>query len=312
MIDITEQLRRYGALLDDLGGVESVRDLERDALPSTTVGDDLTRGKPLVLRSVGLAFAFVVLVSIAVVSLVLDYSPRSEPHTGVGQDSTVRVPLSELPSGMSAGRVKGTPVFFLRERDRVTTFISNTQHLPQEYVLRWCPEEEVFISATHGEAFDKSGAAIGGPARVGLDRLATAVRGRVAEIDYARVIRDDRSVERFYNWYPPCRGGIESKRFRPPRGKPSAKLAIRVLPGNVFDQPEYRVPEGVIEIRYQSDGETDGFEFSDPRLAGFALTTKNGLAFETVRLLPGRYRISTGIGTQPSESTIVVTPHSGR
>src|SRR5207245_1190073 len=68
--------------------------------------------------------------------------------------------------------------------------LSNAHHLPNETVLWWCPKQHVFVAPTHGETFDRSGAAIGGPATAGLDRFATKVHGVVVETDYDTLIRD--------------------------------------------------------------------------------------------------------------------------
>jgi nitrite reductase/ring-hydroxylating ferredoxin subunit len=103
------------------------------------------------------------------------------------------LPLDAIAQGVTAWRLGRTPVFFVRDDDHVTVFISSAQHLPGETTLWWCPNEQVFYSPTHAERFAPNGTVLGGPAKRGLDRYETRMRGNTVTIDRRTIVRGEPS-----------------------------------------------------------------------------------------------------------------------
>jgi nitrite reductase/ring-hydroxylating ferredoxin subunit len=120
-------------------------------------------------------------------------TPSRSPGAG-----DVEIPLSAVPAGVSARTVGARPVFLVRRGSSVTAFLTNVHHIPGEHVLWWCPNEQLFVSPTHAEAFDADGTVIGGPTQRGLDRLATTSEAGSVTVHTRRVmlgstVRRDRS-----------------------------------------------------------------------------------------------------------------------
>jgi hypothetical protein len=122
---------------------------------------------------------FVVTVMAVVVLVVLSPASRASASDRTG---VVRLPLSSIRAGVSARSLAGTPVFFVREGDSVTTFLTDPHETPGLHILWWCPTEGIFIEPIHAGAFDIQGRIVGGPARRGLDQLKTEVTRRRAVV----------------------------------------------------------------------------------------------------------------------------------
>lgn len=81
--------------------------------------------------------------------------------------------LESIPDGVSAHTFQGVDVFLVRKGAEVRGFLDSAPHLGEK--LWWCSKEELFVSPAHGEAFNKDGRLIDGPARRDLDRAKTTV-----------------------------------------------------------------------------------------------------------------------------------------
>ena len=109
----------------------------------------------------------VIVLAIAIIAIVRESDGHHArvPAAGTAHRSgIVRLPLASLPEGVSARSIAGTPVFFVRHSDTVTTFLTDAHDPPGFHVLYWCPTEEIFIEPIHAGAFDILGRIVGGPA----------------------------------------------------------------------------------------------------------------------------------------------------
>ncbi len=132
-------------------------------------------------------------------------------HPVVSGAGTVTVPLASVPEGVASSRSGRTPIFVVRKGELVTIFISSAQHLPWETTLWWCPNEQVFYSPTHGERFAPNGTVLGGPAKRGLDRYETRVRGNTVTIDRRAIVRGEPSKGGYpLQSDPACEGRVVS------------------------------------------------------------------------------------------------------
>ena len=126
--------------------------------------------------------AVVAMVAALLVALLVGTVALTRDDTGPGAPAAaspgrVVVALASIPQGVTAARLGGHHVFYVRVGDDVTVFLDRAQHLPGER-LWWCLPAYVFQAPTHGETFAPDGTRLGGPARRGLDRFAARVRGR--------------------------------------------------------------------------------------------------------------------------------------
>jgi hypothetical protein len=226
-----------------------------------------------------------------------------------GPGGVVRLPLDAIPQGVSTRLVDRTPVFVVREQDRVTVFLTDTQHLPSDRMLWWCPRERVFRAPLNGETFDADGHAVGGPVRYGLDRFATELRGRIVNIDVTRVIPDD-APRQSPPSFPPgstsfCSDALKS------RTSSLTNLRIEALPTLKYDAERYTVPAGIVDIRLIGRGGTHTLVFKRENLRTFELKTPGGPTRSKVKLEPGRYLVFCSIPGHRSageRATIVVRP----
>ena len=107
------------------------------------------------------------------------------------RDDNATLSLNDLPEGVSARVLGGNPAFVVRDGSEVLVFAADTRHLPDD-TLWWCPNEEVFVGAEHGELFDRDGLVLGGPVRGGLNEYPSEIDGRTLLIDTERVIEGNR------------------------------------------------------------------------------------------------------------------------
>ncbi len=80
------------------------------------------------------------------------------------------VSAADLPEGVSAWTVAERRIFLVPDGDSITAFLAYATHLEDERIW-WCPTLDAFVPPAHGEAYDRSGRIIVGPAERALDRL---------------------------------------------------------------------------------------------------------------------------------------------
>jgi plastocyanin len=247
----------------------------------------------------------IVVVGLSLVAVWLVGSRSSGPATtplGVPPSRVVRLPLRSVPEGVTARTLRGTPVFLVRNKSHVTTFLTRTDQSPGQRALAWCPSAHVFATPTLTAVFDSQGHAIQGPDRPkpglerrGLSRLATTVDSQTVNIDIARVI-PDRQPPHISNsplqGVPPCPGAILSGGYQQPAGPPVATLEVDALGTLKFQQSVYTVPAGTIQINFVSRDGNHTLLFDDPRFSGFELQVPAlGTVTGKVTLKPGTYII---------------------
>lgn len=116
-----------------------------------------------------------------------------------GSRSFARIPLAEIPPGVSYHKVEGTPVFVSNwspdfyphapAAGFLVAFLGRSTHLGEP--IAWCASAEVFDSPAHGEKWDRYGAYLAGPAPRDLDRLDSEVDGSALVVHVDRVIEAD-------------------------------------------------------------------------------------------------------------------------
>jgi Rieske Fe-S protein len=143
--------------------------------------------RPIALVVIGIA---VVVTLVATAVAVVSRNQATSPASSNG--GTVTLGLDSIPKGVSARTLHGIPVFLVRDGRQVTVFLSDPQHITGDTKMWWCPSERLFVGPRFGEAFDRSGRAVGGPAPSGLDRLATRVEGSDAMVQLSEVVPDTR------------------------------------------------------------------------------------------------------------------------
>jgi Rieske Fe-S protein len=168
------RLHRYGEVME-----VRLRAMALDAAPMRPRPD---RRRRTTVAVVALACALVAALPILARSGRDADTEEIRSGPGVHEQS-----LDAVPEGVSLIDVDGQPVFLAREGSEVTAFIADVRHLSGE-PLWWCPSERVFAAPTHGEAFDREGRMIGGPARGDLNRFPTRVEGSELLIDANHVI----------------------------------------------------------------------------------------------------------------------------
>ncbi len=136
----------------------------------------------------------VLVVVVAITFAVLALRSDSTDKLRVGQPESrprfegndLRVPLADVPQGVSSHHLGDYRFFITRDEDTLTTFVDDARHLPGE-TLWWCPSERHFVALPHEETFASDGGKLGGgPARRGLDRYVTTRDGTDVVIDVAR------------------------------------------------------------------------------------------------------------------------------
>jgi hypothetical protein len=164
----------------------------------------------------------------------------------------------------------------------------------------------VFVAPTHSETFARSGKAIGGPARAGLDRFRTAVRHRKLIVETSRLLPGTRgNAHTASGQGSSCEGALEANNA----AAPQTVLNVEAVIGG-YDEKVYDVPAGLTEIRF---GGVTGilFAFDDPRY-GYCLLAADEHARHTCRvsLGPGDYLVGSIPGHRQAgyEATIHVTP----
>src|SRR5438270_13600721 len=141
-----------------------------------TLGEGRVGGSRRYAKAVGMLKRSVVT---AVAGVVLVVLISVSAASASDRSRVVRLPLSSVPEGVSARTLSGTPVFFVREGDSVTTFLTDPHGTPGLHILWWCPTERIFIEPAHAGAFDVQGRIVGGPALRGLDQLKSEVKDRL-------------------------------------------------------------------------------------------------------------------------------------
>ncbi|MFA5883081.1 MAG: hypothetical protein WDA60_04450 [Acidimicrobiia bacterium] len=311
MADLQAQLRAYGRYLDERADNEPAV-----GWPSDQTTDDAgdmpfraTTRKPAAAIRVLSTAAALVLVAVFAAILIRSVG-TSDPADSSDSSWIVTIPLSEVPEGVSARVINGTPVFLLRRGEQVKTFLTDMHHIPGETVLVWCPKDEVFVSPTHGELFDRSGAVIGGPAQRGLDQLHTSVSKGEVRVDYARLLPDVRAPvrERTATF---CTDGVRGGgRYRSPAKSVESHLEIDVADAGTFDAATYSTESGVVRIRFRSQGAVRYLRIEDSRLAGLEIKSHDKQGTATVSLPPGTYTLSASrtFTPDPATTTLVVRP----
>lgn len=88
------------------------------------------------------------------------------------------IPLREIPEGVSFRTLGQTPVFLVRDGDRVEVLVGRSTHLRER--LHWCIQEELFYDPRiGGDLYDVRGLKVAGsgPAPRDLDKMAASIRG---------------------------------------------------------------------------------------------------------------------------------------
>ena len=109
----------------------------------------------------GLVAAVVVALLVGTIALTSNDADTGAPASRT--PGRVGVALASIPQGVTAARLGGHHVFYVRVGDDVTVFLDRAQHIPGER-LWWCLPSYTFRSPFHGEAFAADGTRLGGPA----------------------------------------------------------------------------------------------------------------------------------------------------
>lgn len=314
MADLQSQLRQYGRDLDRRARLTDGVHTEHatSGIGVEALVDPSRRRHRGTIRAVAAAAAAVV-IAVAGAIAIRGSDFRESGVARVAPDSRwrVEIPLSEVPQGISTRRIMGTPVFLVRRGDRVTTLLTDMHHLPEETVLFWCPDEEAFVSPTHGEMFDESGAAIGGPVRAGLDRLETHVDSDTVTIDYAHVVHDPRPATRLRDATFCDDGTRGGGAYRQPRGALSSDLTIDVAPSGAFSASSYTATAGNVRLTFLARDEPRSFRIDDARFAAVQPTSELQPSAVTLRLPPGVYTIASSAFGMPDEVTATLIVETG-
>ncbi len=275
------------------------------------------------------ALVLVVVSTVAVIAAVDTGTPTGVPAGAASSTVT----LSQIPQGVSVQQFGQRLAFVVRDGAHVTVFDTNVQHLQGENGLWWCPNEQLFVAPTHAETFARSGKAIGGPARAGLDRFRSAVRHDRLIVDPSHLIpgakgnaqtaAGQRGEPGSGPWDSGpasfCAGALKANNAPAPH-----VLDVNAVAGG-YEQKIYDVPEGLTEIRF---GGYAGivFMFDDPRY-GYCLLAADKHARHSCRvsLTPGDYLVGSIPGhrqagyeatihvtaaTAPPETPSTTTPHT--
>ncbi|HEX5587408.1 MAG TPA: hypothetical protein VFZ17_08880 [Acidimicrobiia bacterium] len=296
---------------------EELRRIVDEGAPPLTLDDVV--GRPTLRRSAPatalLAAAVIVVIAIVVAAGV---SLRSGNDVTAIRPGVVELPLSELPEGVSVRHVGWREVFVVRHRAKITVFDTDVHHLVGERGLWWCPNEEVFVSPTHAELFDRDGRAIGGPAIAGLDRIPTRVHGGTVVIGSHRLIPGPMPnlhtslLGQGGGDWDSGPGSFCDQALKANSAARISVLYIEALQTLGFDSKEYSVPAGRLEIRYFGAAGIP-FTFDDPKLrrqCELSARTTNEVDRCRVTLQPGRYLVYDPIGSHRAaglEATIVAT-----
>lgn len=104
---------------------------------------------------------------------VLRCSPGAGPPLSPGQ---VAVPLSDLPEGRRRVVMVGeNPVEVVRSGDAVRALMLRCTHMG--CVVRWKPEERIYVCPCHDGRYDADGNVISGPPPGPLHRVTASIRG---------------------------------------------------------------------------------------------------------------------------------------
>jgi hypothetical protein len=272
------------------------------------------RERPVQARRYALLAAALVLAIVGSVGIILASSDSSDRSPQV---ASFAVSLSQVPDGVSVQQFGKRLVFVVRNGDEVRVFDTKVHHLAGENVLWWCPNERFFVAPTHGETFSRSGRAIGGPARSGLDQLKASVRRGELIVDLNNrtpgITGNSHKADGTGTSISPWDSGPSSfcaGALKASNGAPTAVLDVEALATVQYDKKVYDVPAGLIEVRFR--GATGIlFTFDDSRYRYCLLATDRG-ARRTCRvyLSPGDYRVYDSVpGHQQAgyDATIHVT-----
>jgi Rieske Fe-S protein len=216
-----------------------IRGLVVEVVEHAPPAPDLDQGteptaRPFRRQPIGVLVMSIVVVIATVAALLAVVTQSGERSVVLQRGATVTISLDSLPEGVTAHRFEGVPVFLVRDGNRVTTFLSDPQHIVGITEMWWC--DPYFIAPEYGELFDATGRAVGGPAPTGLDRLVTSIRGNRLTIKLNEVVHDTRgrgSVKPEVR--ASCRGTVVA-------GRPRARFAL----------PLEAIPEGVTPGRANS------------------------------------------------------------
>ncbi len=104
---------------------------------------------------------------------VLRCSRDAGPPLSPGQAA---VPLSELPEGKRRVVMVGeNPVEVVRSGDAVTALMLRCTHMG--CVVRWKPEERIYVCPCHDGRYDAEGQVIAGPPPAPLRKVPVSIRG---------------------------------------------------------------------------------------------------------------------------------------
>jgi nitrite reductase/ring-hydroxylating ferredoxin subunit len=257
-------------------------------------------------RSSGQRHAILAAVLVVVVALLIALTAtlhRGTPGGVAAHGVASTTPFMQIPQGVSVQQFGNRLAFVARNGDHVTVFDTDVQHLRGENYLWWCPNEQLFVAPTHGETFTRSGKAIAGPARAGLNRFRATVQHGELQIYPSRLIPGSkgnaqtpagqtagRSIGPWDSGPTSfCVGALKANNAR----KPETILHVRALIASGYDQKIYTVPEGLTEIRL-SGVRGIILNFDDPRYSYCVLGTDPG-AMHTCRvsLTPGDYTVGS-------------------
>jgi hypothetical protein len=131
--------------------------------------------------------------AIALVAALLVGSAVAVGGAGHGNPRVVRLPLDDIPAGVSARQVGTVPVVFVRQGEDITAFLNDVAN---RETISFCPglnTAGIFLTPIYESQFALDGRKLGGPAPCDLDRVRTRVDGDVLVVSTDTILLGDGS-----------------------------------------------------------------------------------------------------------------------